>query len=92
MRRYRPYIGYIIFGLIAIGILSNLLGNPGPFIIPLVVFGIVFYLYKFPPNRFRKRSSARSTKQPSKTNTNKRTTFRVIRGNKRDDDDPPRYH
>lgn len=87
-------IAYIIFGLIAIGILSSFINRPSAMLIPIVVLGVVFYLYKFPPTRRSQkprpgagRGKQRNTKSPRKS------TFRVIRGNKRDDDnEPPRFH
>lgn len=81
MRRRRQYVQYTVFALIAIGFLSSLAANPGGWIIPLAVFGVVFYLWKFPPNR---------EKTKGKT---KKARFRVIEGNKSDDSqEPPRYH
>lgn len=82
---------YIVFGFIAIGILANVLRHPGAFLIPLFVFGGVFWLYKFPPNRWRWRHS----KTGSRFSKGKRKTgsFRVIHGNKdSDSDEPPKYH
>ena len=92
MRRRSTMFAYIIFGLIAIGLLANLLTRPSTMLIPLLVLGIVFYLYKFPPGRSRRggHRSGQTTKRDNKAS--KRATFRVIRGNKRDDDEPPRYH
>lgn len=40
---------YIIVALIVIGLFSGFARNPGGVILPLAVFGIIFYLYKFPP-------------------------------------------
>ncbi len=101
MRSNRQLIAYIIFGLIVIGLISSFIQNPGPFLIPLVVLGGVFLLYKFPPRRMsslfkskpnsgRSYSSTRSSTKPP--GGRRKTTFRVIKGNKRDDDEPPRYH
>ncbi|MEX2415854.1 MAG: hypothetical protein WD424_06900 [Paenibacillaceae bacterium] len=89
MYRHSKTISYIIFGLIAIGILTRIQS----FWIPLLIFGIVFYLYKFPPKQFQRgqRNSSRRSSGSPKTNT-KKSMFRVIKGNKKDDDDTPKYH
>jgi len=89
---------YVILGLIAIGILSALLRNPGSMLIPILVLGGVFLLYKYPPHKWK--SFAYRTKPkyaPPSTKEKQRKTqrakFRVIQGNKRDDDDNvPKYH
>jgi hypothetical protein len=89
MRRGRFTVGgYIIMGLIAIGLLVSL----KTLFIPILVFGIIFLLYKFPPSRWGKRNST----QPGRRTTKKRSkdaVFRVITGNKNSDsDDRPKYH
>lgn len=40
---------YVIVALIAIGVFAQLAANPISVIVPLVIFGIIFYLFKFPP-------------------------------------------
>lgn len=70
MKRLR--IQYIVFwimiALAAYGIVSNLFSPT--FFIPLIVVGIVFLLYKFPPNR------SRVKKQP-KVKPSKRTASKM---------------
>ncbi len=85
---------YVIGGLIAIGLLMSFVENPGSMIIPVVIFGLVFLLYKFPPAAIARRfrgfapPPGRSGKQAKR-----RPNFRVIQGRKpQDDDDRPRYH
>lgn len=89
MNRHSRTISYIIFGLIAVGILVNIQSMW----LPLLIFGIVFYLYKFPPNNFQRgqRNSIHRTSGRAKPNKRK-SMFRVIKGNKKDDDDTPKYH
>lgn len=92
MRRTTLSLGQIIiFALLALGILTALVRNPMVYLIPIVIFGAIYYFYKNPPARrrgkqtvFMPKSSAREKKRS--------TTFRVIPGNKLDDDDKPRYH
>ncbi|TVY11473.1 hypothetical protein [Paenibacillus cremeus] len=90
MRNRQSTLAYIIFGLIAIGILANIFANPGAFIIPVLVFGVIFWLYKFPPNRWRN-GSGRTQARYSK-GKRRNATFRVINGNKDGSDEPPKYH
>jgi hypothetical protein len=88
---------YIIFALIAIGVLARLLASPGTLLIPVIVFGVVFLLYKFPPARIKRQfHTAFSGKEKTGPRRNTRTAkFRVIKGSKKDDpeqSEPPRYH
>jgi len=62
------------------------------------VLGGVFLLYKFPPQRWKRpriRAGAKgwnASAGPRKGRATKRAKFTVIPGNKRDDDDKPKYH
>ena len=96
-RRFQP-ADYIVYGLAVIGFLHRFIQNPAPFLIPLLVFGAIFLLYKYPPNVL-KRSMRRRTPPPrysrSKPPKTVKAKFRVIRGSKDDSSDqspPPRYH
>ncbi|CAG7612666.1 hypothetical protein PAESOLCIP111_01559 [Paenibacillus solanacearum] len=89
MRNRDRTIAYIIFGLIAIGLLSSIFSNPGAYIIPILVFGIIFWLYKYPPNRWRYNRMAAPRSGKGKR---RNATFRVIPGSKNDPDDTPKYH
>lgn len=86
---------YVIVGLGVIGILTTLLRDIAGAIIPIVVLGGVFLLYKFPPSKWKSMMRSASTwtdsNGPSRHKT-KRAKFRVIPGTKRDDDDTPKYH
>ncbi len=90
----KPFL-YVIGILFALGLIGEFRSNPIDLIIPLVIFGVVFYLYKFPPGRHtgrhpQQRRTARFEK--SKRNSRK-AVFRVIKGNKKDEEnEPPRYH
>jgi hypothetical protein len=92
MRRKQPILTYVVFGLIAIGILSGLFTSPSSFLIPVIIFGAVFLLYKYPPNTWKKSSGygTRFKKPPKRKNA----TFRVINGsgNRDNQDEPPKYH
>lgn len=104
MRRRYPTAVYIVLTLIAIGILYNLVKSPGSFLLPVIIFGAIFLLYKFPPARLRRlftSSSSYSRPKPKQRTgrsgpaQKKRARFRVIEGNKNnsgDEDEPPRYH
>ncbi|TLS52979.1 hypothetical protein FE782_06300 [Paenibacillus antri] len=99
--RKQNLLFYVIVGLIAIGILSMIVRNPSGAIIPVVVLGGVFLLYKYPPQRWKFLRNDRrdgsgmwgaSDGGVRKGRTTKRAKFRVIQGNKPDDDDKPKYH
>lgn len=98
MARRSRIMMYVVFGLIIIGFLATFVSNPSGMIIPVAVFGIIFFLYKFPPQAFRGRGSGSSSRrgpiEMNKVKTKKKANpFRVINGNKRDDEeDPPHYH
>lgn len=79
---------YVILGLIVIGFVSRL----RHLLVPVLVLGAIFLLYKFPPNRWMRNSSR--THSSSKQRRAKRAKFRVIDGSGREDNDnePPRYH
>jgi|CeladaMinimDraft_18_1061708.scaffolds.fasta_scaffold07338_2 hypothetical protein len=94
----------VLLTLAAIGLVATLLKYPHELIIPAVVFGIVFLLYKFPPGRFRRqgyrtpRPSARDRRKTGSGSGSgsparrKTMPFRVIEGGRDDDEDRPRYH
>lgn len=88
---------YIIFGLCAFGILVGLVNNPAAFLIPIIVLGGVFLLYKYLPGGRRSSRAnrpSRSTVYTMKPKRKKKASpFRVIPGNKEaSDDEPPKYH
>jgi hypothetical protein len=78
---------YIILGLALIGVASK----ASQLVVPIVVFGLIFLLLKYPPSKWGK---SKTTTRFGK-NKEKRTrdaTFRVINGNKGSSDEPPKYH
>ncbi|WP_240941066.1 hypothetical protein [Paenibacillus sp. HB172176] len=96
-------IGIIVLSLMIIGFLFYLFNNPLAMLLPIVIFGGIFLLYKYPPSFLRgfnssqyqraakvtqmKKPSAKSRKDRPKSKT---VPFRVIEGGK--DDDLPKYH
>lgn len=44
---------YIIAGLAGIGIIATLISNPWSVLIPVIIAGVIFLLWKFPPNRWK---------------------------------------
>lgn len=108
MRRMnrRNWILYVIGALFVIGLLYRIGSNPVAWLIPIIVLGGVFWLYKYPPQRWRSagRPAKPRTAQPrygpsAQTSSKraekvaKRSNFRVIKGSKPDgDDDLPKYH
>ncbi|OXM88195.1 hypothetical protein [Paenibacillus rigui] len=91
MKKRYSIATYVILGLALIGVASKALS----LIIPILVFGVIFLLYKFPPSTWKKSGfSGRGSSSHSRTQ-GKRTrnaTFRVINGNKGSSDEPPKYH
>ena len=87
MRQRYGSFTIILIVLICIGVLTRLMAHPGAFVIPAIVLGIVFLLYKIPPHRWRK-------KYEYNHRTQRKSRLKVIHGRKRDDDDPkpPPYH
>lgn len=96
MRRRYSISVYLIFGLLAIGILSRFVANPASLIIPILVFGTIFLLYKFPPGRWgtkRRPEIKRGASSRMSDRERRKSNFRVIYGNKSSsEDEPPRYH
>ncbi|MFS1512144.1 hypothetical protein VQL36_06885 [Chengkuizengella sp. SCS-71B] len=86
MNSRQRMIFYVILGLIAIGIVSSAFTNPGSFVIPLLVFGLVFYLYKFPPKKYRNRKYEKVVKFQKKQKKRRKHRFKVIDGNKNKDE------
>lgn len=81
-----------ILALAAIGILYRLFTHPSGMLIPVLVLGTAFLLYKYPPARWRRFRLSRRHPDPRKPagprhktrNRHDRPQFRVIRGNKKD--------
>ncbi len=87
----------VILTLIGVGLIAQMLNNPIQLIIPLIVFGVIYLLFKFPPGGARNSTKPRSKPathrdpQASKPKSRKNIPFRVIEGGK-DDDNLPKYH
>lgn len=85
-----------LLALIAVGVIRSFVQNPLFMLLPIVIFGIIFLLYKYPPARYRRGYQPPRVKQAdrhrAKQAPRKRTSpLRVIEGGK-DDDDLPKYH
>ncbi|WP_270170433.1 hypothetical protein [Paenibacillus sp. SYP-B4298] len=99
MRKMSPAL-IVIIVLAAIGLAANL----DQYVIPIVVLGAIFLLYKFPPKPLRRNGTQgrpgvsarpRATSSPSHRSktSRKNIPFRVIEGGKDDNqDDLPKYH
>ncbi|OUM96887.1 MAG: hypothetical protein A9Z00_04775 [Thermobacillus sp. ZCTH02-B1] len=92
----------VLLTLAAVGIVATLRERPALLIIPAAVFGIVYLLYRFPPDRFRKRRY-RAPQPPARDrrktgsgagafSRRKALPFRVIEGGRDDDGNRPKYH
>ncbi|MBW7473572.1 hypothetical protein K0T92_02285 [Paenibacillus oenotherae] len=93
-RKWSPLL-IVILTLVVIGLTAQTIGNPIQLIIPVVVLGVIFLLYKFPPRPSKakpyQKSAARRDGGQTKPKTRKNVPFRVIEGGK-DDDNLPKYH
>jgi len=106
-RRFGP-VAILMIALIAVGIVGQIIRGATTLLIPIILVAIVFLLYKFPPNRWGRSSSAEKSKyrqaaiksqrrnlakEREDKNAKRRTAnFRVIEGSKKRDEEPPRYH
>ncbi|RKN84718.1 hypothetical protein [Paenibacillus ginsengarvi] len=88
-RRFHPFF-IVILVLMAIGIIFRMMTTPFELIVAIVIFGGVFLLWKYPPSRFRKANGRKPSSSAKRTKERRKNVpFRVIQGNKRDDDGPP---
>lgn len=92
----------IVFALFVIGVIVGLLINPLQLLLPIIILGGIFLLYKYPPsflggNRgsqkraYVTKNRAAASKPKASRPRSKNVPFRVIEGGK-DDDDLPKYH
>ncbi|REK77360.1 hypothetical protein [Paenibacillus paeoniae] len=100
-KRWNP-ITIILFALLLIGIVVGIARFAISLILPIVIIGGIFLLYKYPPSFLGGRrggSQSRTHVTQSQTSAkprrdrprSKTVPFRVIEGGK-DDDDIPKYH
>lgn len=93
----------ILFALMAIGLIVGIVMRPLDMLLPVIILGGIFLLYKYPPSFLGgqrrsapKRSNvtqsrATAAKMKRERPRSKTVPFRVIEGGK-DDDDLPKYH
>ena len=97
MKKRLPAAAYILIILFSVGLVYSFLKNPLMILLPAVVFGIIFLLYKFPPKRFRRDSDSykyRAVLKKQKEKRKKSASLRVIDGKKGKSgpDEPPKHH
>ncbi|WP_108996234.1 hypothetical protein [Paenibacillus agaridevorans] len=100
--------GIVVALLIVIGFVEGISSsNPIQFLLPIIIIGGIFLLYKYPPSFLRGNNQGgygqrgRNAYAPRKTTTQSKSKkdrtksrtipFRVIEGGK-DDEDTPKYH
>lgn len=92
MRSRRSIITYVFIILFALGVIRRFSHNISQLLIPVIVLGTVFIMYKFP--------QIRSLFSQSQFNRGK-PRFKVIDGQKKDDrskktsdhpEEPPKFH
>ncbi|TCZ77435.1 hypothetical protein E0485_10595 [Paenibacillus albiflavus] len=96
MNRRFSWPQLIFITIIGVLLLIGFVASMSKFLIPIVVFGLIFLLYKFPPNtwKFRANQTTSGASNRKKKAPVRKAKFRVIQGSKPDDDneDKPRYH
>jgi len=95
MNRRFSWPQLIIITIIAVLLLIGFVVSMSKFLIPIIVFGVIFLLYKFPPNTWKFRGNqTNGASNRKKKSPVRKAKFRVIQGSKPDDDndDRPRYH
>ncbi|CAM3587293.1 hypothetical protein [Marinicrinis lubricantis] len=91
MRQNQKWIAAVIIIVMIIGIVSSV----RQLLIPIIVLGLIFVLYKLPPKRWKLIWTRMRLNQIQRSKQAKKAKFRVIDGNKnKDPDDPPKrmYH
>ncbi|MFC7440941.1 hypothetical protein [Laceyella putida] len=76
----------VVLAFVLFGAVIELMQHPEQLLLPIIIVGIVFYLYKFPPRwllRLGSFSSPLATKRQAnpKPKKRKKYPFRVIEGN-----------
>lgn len=89
----KKILQWLIIFFFVVGIIRTLRFSPSTILVPLLVFGSIYYFLKNPDllrrisNKFTGRNNYyRSKKRPSSHK------FEVIDGKKKNDDDHPKYH
>lgn len=94
-------LAVIILLLILIGLITELLSSPLSFLLPLLIIGGIFLLYKYPPAAWRKGAKSgnraypinrKVSAKPHQSRPRSKTVpFHVIDGGK-ENDDKQKYH
>jgi len=81
---------WILLILFIIGVVESIFANPTGMLIPLLVFGAIYYFYKHPEKLYRLFNSNVSYRSHNQTKKKRKNPFIIIKGKK--DDDQPKYH
>ncbi|RCX23131.1 hypothetical protein DFP94_101725 [Fontibacillus phaseoli] len=108
MSKKQAILFWVVIGLAAFSIINGLFAGGsfrlGGLLIPLIIVGVVFLLYKYPPRKYKKqtpkvkpsaRTMAKVAAERRQASGTKRKSypFQVIEGQKgKNDDDLPKYH
>ncbi|MFF2482035.1 hypothetical protein [Paenibacillus sp. NPDC058071] len=91
-------VSIITLALLVIGIFYSIAADPLGWVLPIVLIGGIFLLYKYPPSTWGRsaRPGQPNVKQnrtaPRQKPKSRTVPFRVINGGKDDNDDTPKYH
>lgn len=85
---------WLILFFLGIGIIQTLIFKPSAILIPLLVFGTIYYFLKNPDKlrRLTNKFNGRNNSYYRSKNKSSYHKFEVIDGKKKDDDDRPKYH
>lgn len=93
MFRQKPILTYVIFTLMGIGIFMQILEGSQTLLTAVIVFGLIYLLYRFPPTRWKRMGKQWKWKQSVKSSQKHAArNFRVIEGKKKKESERPPYH
>lgn len=90
----KKVLTWLIFFFLGIGILRTLIVKPSTILIPLLVFGTIYYFLKNPDTlrKLTNKFNGRNNNYYRNKNKSSNYKFEVIDGKKNKDDDRPKYH
>jgi len=92
LRKY-SLLTWIIIILLAIGLIRQFVFSPSSILIPLLVFGVIFYFLKHPEKLQRNNRYGRTRRNHQGNGRKRRNqSFTVIKGKFEDSDEDKHYH
>lgn len=90
----KKILTWLILIFLGIGIIRTLMVKPSTILIPLLVFGTIYYFIKNPDKlrNLTNKFNGKNTNYYKSKNRSSNYKFEVIDGKKKKDDDRPKYH